>query len=227
MTPLADPATLATLTALLLAHLLADHVFQTGWMVANKTRPHVFALHIAVVFALTALALGGAWEAAGLLAAAHAAIDLAKLALPDRLWSYLADQALHLATLVAAALLLPGTPALPLAWLPSALIATGFLLATLPAAPAIRLLMAPYGAGAPTGTLPGAGRLIGLLERSLILLLVIIGQPAGIGFLIAAKSVLRFEAASEARKAEYVIIGTLASFGWALAVAVALTRLTP
>ena len=42
-------------------------------------------------------------------------------------------------------------------------------------------------------------------------------QAAGIGFLIAAKSVLRFETTSKDQKAgEYVIIGTLASFGWAL-----------
>ena len=37
------------------------------------------------------------------------------------------------------------------------------------------------------------------------------------GFLIAAKSVLRFDASKRKQKAaEYVIIGTLASFGWAL-----------
>ena len=54
----------------------------------------------------------------------------------------------------------------------------------------------------------------------MILLLVMIGEPAGIGFLIAAKSVLRFDTATKEQKAgEYVIIGTLASFAWALAAA--------
>jgi len=49
---------------------------------------------------------------------------------------------------------------------------------------------------------------------------VISGQSAGIGFLIAAKSVLRFGSVGDDRKiSEYVIIGTLASFGWAMAVA--------
>ena len=42
-----------------------------------------------------------------------------------------------------------------------------------------------------------------------------------IGFLIAAKSVLRFGAVrEEARLSEYVIIGTLASFGWAILMAI-------
>ena len=36
-------------------------------------------------------------------------------------------------------------------------------------------------------------------------------------FLLAAKSVLRFETASQDQRAgEYVIVGTLASFGWAM-----------
>ena len=64
--------------------------------------------------------------------------------------------------------------------------------------------------------------MIGLLERALIFLMVLAGQPAGIGFLIAAKSVLRFDTASKDQRAsEYVIIGTLASFGWALLVSFA------
>ena len=47
-------------------------------------------------------------------------------------------------------------------------------------------------------------------------------QPDAIGFLIAAKSILRFNELardSDRRASEYVIIGTLASFAWALAAA--------
>jgi hypothetical protein len=52
--------------------------------------------------------------------------------------------------------------------------------------------------------------------------MVLVDQPAAIGFLIAAKSILRFDMASESRAAgEYVIIGTLASFAWALVAAFA------
>ncbi len=51
-------------------------------------------------------------------------------------------------------------------------------------------------------------------------MLVLAGEPDGIGFLIAAKSILRFnELAGDADRhvSEYVIIGTLASFAWAIA----------
>ena len=54
----------------------------------------------------------------------------------------------------------------------------------------------------------------------MIFILILTGQAQGIGFLIAAKSVLRFGAVKqEARLSEYVIIGTLASFGWAIVAA--------
>ena len=71
--------------------------------------------------------------------------------------------------------------------------------------------------------LKDGGRYIGYLERSLVLLLMLINQPTGIGFLIAAKSILRFGEIkdSQSRKvAEYIIIGTFMSFGWALLIAV-------
>lgn len=58
------------------------------------------------------------------------------------------------------------------------------------------------------------GRIIGYLERGLITLFVLVGYPAGIGFLIAAKSVFRFgELTDSSRRwqAEYIIIGTLLS----------------
>jgi len=63
------------------------------------------------------------------------------------------------------------------------------------------------------------GQYIGWLERFLVLLLILIKQPTGIGFLIAAKSILRFgeiKNAKERKVAEYIIIGTFLSFGWAL-----------
>ena len=86
--------------------------------------------------------------------------------------------------------------------------------------------MAPYTGSVLTEGLQDGGRLIGLLERGLIYLLLLAGQHAAIGFLIAAKSVMRFETASKEQKAaEYVIIGTLASFGWAIAVTLAVLAL--
>ena len=85
--------------------------------------------------------------------------------------------------------------------------------------------MQPWAAETPPG-LRNGGRVIGNLERGLIYLLILTGQAAGIGFLIAAKSVLRFGAVKdESRLSEYVIIGTLASFGWAIGVTAGITLL--
>jgi hypothetical protein len=56
----------------------------------------------------------------------------------------------------------------------------------------------------------------------MILMLVLAGRVEGIGFLIAAKSVLRFNELArddDRRVSEYVIIGTLASFAWGVGAA--------
>ena len=60
-----------------------------------------------------------------------------------------------------------------------------------------------------------AGAYIGVLERLFIFLFVVLGQWAGIGFLITAKSVFRFGDLSRAKDrklTEYFLIGTLFSF---------------
>ncbi len=49
-----------TFTALLLAHVLADFMFQTDWMIANKRGPGL-ALHGLAVLVLT-LAAPGLWD---------------------------------------------------------------------------------------------------------------------------------------------------------------------
>lgn len=77
------------------------------------------------------------------------------------------------------------------------------------------------------------GRYIGQLERTLILLFLLAGHVQGVGFLVAAKSIFRFGDLKEhddRLEAEYIIIGTMLSFGWGLALALltqqALSRLS-
>jgi hypothetical protein len=72
---------------------------------------------------------------------------------------------------------------------------------------------------APVRGFPEGGRIIGLLERALIFVLVIAGELGAVGFLVAAKSVFRFGELREREnrvEAEYILIGTLASFLWGL-----------
>ncbi|GAA5219611.1 DUF3307 domain-containing protein [Membranihabitans marinus] len=68
-------------------------------------------------------------------------------------------------------------------------------------------------------SLKNAGVWIGILERILVLTFVLFQQFQAIGFLIAAKSILRFSDKNEnhpRKQTEYVLIGTLISFTLAL-----------
>lgn len=70
-------------------------------------------------------------------------------------------------------------------------------------------------------SLPQAGKYIGMLERLFVFCFVVLGQWQGIGFLIAAKSVFRFSDLSRAKDrklTEYILIGTLLSFGLAIGI---------
>ncbi len=232
---------LETAIALGLGHLVADFLLQSDALVAAKRDParrlRALAQHVAIVAVTSWLALGlaPATLAVALVTLAHFAIDWAKLRFGGTDFaSFALDQAAHAASILFAAALAPaafaaglwGLPALaaPLARLPEAMALAGGAVAAVPAGGyAVQAIM--QGIAMPDdASLPQGGRLIGRLERAMILLFVLVGQPDGIGFLIAAKSLLRFsEVAREhdRRVSEYVIIGTLASFGWGLAAAFA------
>ena len=56
------------------------------------------------------------------------------------------------------------------------------------------------------------GFIIGILERTFILVIMILNQPSIIGFVLAVKSVARFKKLEDENFAEYFIIGTFISF---------------
>ncbi|GAA4229422.1 hypothetical protein GGQ68_001452 [Sagittula marina] len=213
--------------ALLLAHMLGDFLFQPAWMAARKRNVFILLLHVAIHGVLTTLVLGGTWQLALLVMLAHLVIDAAKsYALPaparNGFQAFLVDQALHIGTLGWIAFRYPGAlndaVAAQAIWLlPVALILSGAIAAVLAGGYAVGMLTSRFSEHLPRGGLPEAGRLIGQLERALIFLLILVDQPAAIGFLITAKSILRFKEATDDQKtAEYVIVGTLASFLWAM-----------
>lgn len=71
--------------------------------------------------------------------------------------------------------------------------------------------------------LENGGFWIGVSERSLIYIFIIMGEPSGVGFLVAAKSIFRIGEIrdGEQRKlAEYILIGTLSSFTLAVVVGI-------
>ncbi|MES2748341.1 MAG: DUF3307 domain-containing protein [Bacteroidota bacterium] len=75
-----------------------------------------------------------------------------------------------------------------------------------------------------TAELKNAGKLIGILERILVLTFVIIGKLEVVGFLIAAKSILRYKDTNTI-KTEYVLIGTMLSFGIAMMIGLLIGKL--
>ena len=76
--------------------------------------------------------------------------------------------------------------------------------------------------------LEDAGKVIGILERLFIFYFVVSGFWEGIGFLLAAKSIFRFgelKDGKDVKHTEYILIGTLLSFGLAIFVAVIYLRI--
>lgn len=79
-----------------------------------------------------------------------------------------------------------------------------------------------------TDNLPGAGMWIGIIERLLVLVFVLIGAIEAVGFLLAAKSGFRFgdlRDGTDRKRTEYVLVGTLLSFAIAFVAALCTRRL--
>jgi hypothetical protein len=69
------------------------------------------------------------------------------------------------------------------------------------------------------------GRLIGVLERLILYMLVLAGQFTAIGFILAAKGLVRYRALEDRTFAEYFLVGTLLSVLAAMLVALAVRAL--
>jgi len=215
---------------------LADFPLQPDRLLAHKRRPGILALHVAIVAAVVVLALGAApFALLAVLVATHLAMDAIKVyAFKDTLLSFFIDQLVHLAVIAGLALAFPLAfahglwPRLAHDWLGAYQILLcllgGIILSVQTGAIIIRKATAPLldQIRDDIQGLRKGGYYIGCLERALVMLLILINQPAGVGFLITAKSILRFGDVKESHQrklTEYVIIGTFLSFGWGLLVA--------
>jgi len=65
------------------------------------------------------------------------------------------------------------------------------------------------------GGLEGAGLVIGIIERVLVLTFVLVNQYTAITIIFAAKSIARFNELKDRKTAEYYLIGTLISITFA------------
>jgi hypothetical protein len=201
-------------------------------------------VHILLIILISWLFIGtiNGWWAAAVIGFLHLLIDLGKLLVTrwntkhnraHDLTLFIADQVLHVITMICVWLfIIHGWGRIKLI-MPSAFPAYAILLRILgyiivigPAKYLVRYFFSRWSMDIETTNdgLKDAGVTIGILERILVLTLVFIGQFSAIGFLVAAKSILRLidrpvnneDVFSSRKHTEYVVIGTFLSFGLAL-----------
>jgi len=220
---------------LLLAHVLTDFVFQTKRLIKQKrdkkSRSPYLYIHAVLAGLLTYIIVQewSMWLVPVIVTSTHFFIDLWKLhQKSDSLRYFLLDQLFHLLVLVfvwlyatdnygelAPFLVSVFTSKFTLVYL------TGYLVVIFPIGfiigKATHRWQEEIKKEDGIKSLDKAGRYIGIFERILVLTFIITNNFSAIGFLIAAKSILRFsdKSKSGARKqTEYVLIGTLMSFAF-------------
>lgn len=240
---------MTTFLPLLLAHILADFYWQPSHWVTDKKersfRSRYLYIHAAVVMVTSYIFLGH-WTnpipaiAVGLV---HGLIDVVKIEFDKKgsaSW-FMADQVAHLVTIVIVSVLLTSSLSISLdifgLWLyqtKTLAQLSGALLCLSPVSFLVGILTRPWRdeldklVPNANDNLANAGRWIGMSERLLIFVFVIVSQFSAIGFLIAAKSLLRYNdkntsgdvpSAYISKKSEYVLVGTLMSYTCAIGVA--------
>lgn len=217
---------------LLLAHILADFIFQSHKMVAEKQEKKIASkrlyLHIFFHILCYYLLLWDLdwWYVPLLIGVSHYFIDLGKLYLQNtnnaRLLFFL-DQGLHLIILYGLSLYISGEDILQFTLnLQLLLIIVPVLFLTQPSSVIIKTLISVYRPKTEMekeDSLHNAGKYIGMLERFLVFVFIATNHWEGVGFLIAAKSIFRFSDLTQAKDrklTEYILIGTLLSFGLAI-----------
>ena len=84
----------------------------------------------------------------------------------------------------------------------------------------IKLMLRRYEKDIETSGLKGAGMVIGIVERVMVLTFVLVDQYTAITVIFAAKSIARFNELKDRKMAEYYLIGTLVSITFALLVGI-------
>ena len=217
---------------LVLAHLIGDFVLQpTRWVLhkqSNKIKSKFLYLHVLLHFALYMLFLYdlSLWKIALIVTIAHFVIDVLKLYSNDLFKNksipFFIDQILHILVIYCCAFytdLYTHTISLfeNLDWY----LVTAIVFVTYPAAIIMGMILEGMSNQIETDhkSLPNAGKYIGMIERLFVLIFIVIGRWEVIGLLIAAKSVFRFNDLKERNNrklTEYILIGTLVSFGLAI-----------
>lgn len=225
---------------LLTAHLITDFLLQKKEWITERGVLHykspTLYIHTTLTTIVAYLLLGqwDNWYIPLFIFITHTLIDIWKSYRPEQVRYFVTDQLLHVFVLVLSSFwITTGINTLfddissltqsPVSWVYSA----AYLLVTNPLGIAIGLMIKKFkvqlhkepGINASDETLADAGKWIGIFERLLILTFVLNEQFGAIGFLIAAKSILRFNNKDEERarkETEYVLVGTLISYAFSI-----------
>lgn len=230
------------LIKLILAHLIGDFLFQPdSWIEDKKNKKikskylyyhigiHLVALLILLQFKLIFATI--------LIVISHFIIDLIKIYLANhkngRLL-FVGDQIIHILIILGVIYYYtPFTIDIEQIYTPRVLLFITFIIiVTYVFSVIIKQLIAPWDREVNNDkkSIDGAGKYIGILERLLVFIFVILGIWSAVGFLIAAKSVFRFgdlTSGKDRKLTEYVLIGTLLSFGLAILSGVVYNMLRP
>jgi hypothetical protein len=227
------------LLKLLLSHLLTDFILQPKRWVLQRNLKHFASdklyLHGLITGLLAWLFIGlQYWHIALIITVTHTLIDGWKSYMKDAIVYFVIDQVLHLLIIVLCwyfTFLQWGNITASFAkfnthehfWI----LITGGVLLTTP----VGILIGQMTKGwrekiiNPT-SLANAGKWIGIIERLMVYLLVLMGQFSAISLLIAAKGIIRFNEKDRPEvKTEYLVIGTLLSIGMAMGIGIAVNKL--
>ena len=232
------------LLRLVVAHLLTDFVLQPkSWVTdrqQNKGKSTKLYLHVILttVMAYIFSGLYSNWIIPVVIFITHLLIDYIKSkADKDKFSYFIADQLAHLFVIVILSLSIENkwTDVVPFTELVTGstrfwIIAAGYLFVSWPLGIVIgkatqkwrdqigrekeKMGIQTLSSEEQELGLASAGKWIGICERILILTFVLMSQFTAIGFLMTAKSILRFseKEANTQLKTEYVLVGTLVSF---------------
>ncbi len=220
---------------MLLAHLIGDFILQPANWVDDKNSKRLKSLklylHIGVHAFLLALLFEfdlQYWIGYVLIIASHFIIDFIKANLQRKKSAqrkiFFIDQLAHILIIIVVAYIYhPFEPDISKLLSYNNLLFITSLVIIIGVAPVIvQESMSKWNPEIIEGSsrsLEKAGHFIGILERLFVFVFIIAGRWEAIGFLLAAKSVFRFGDLKESKSrklTEYILIGTLLSFGIAI-----------
>lgn len=235
----------------LIAHLLADFIFQPQSWSSNKsknilTHHHIYHGIVVFVFAYLLSFDFGFWWAALIITIVHFLTDILKSHIEINAQEkvnnknyFFLDQFTHLVSLVLISLLYNQYTGINFIFdLPfeGIMITAAFIFCAKPTNVFIKNIFRTFSIDIPVNndldkpqenssiheqSLPNAGKLIGIMERFLVLALILVGQFSAVGLILAAKSVLRFRSTV---KNEYILVGTFLSFGIAVLIGILIVQ---